>query len=478
MSEDNSLPDEIISEILSPALKVPDKKFANTSDISPFTEYSQSPSAYLLVCKSWLRVATPLLYNVVVLRSKAQAKALGQALSKNKDLGQFIKHLRVEGGYGAPMRTILKAAPNITDLCLSFEILASDNTTGLCDGLASIRPRRLIVLDNPRRPLHNKMIERLADAVAAAIPQWQQLTILHCPSVKYIVDRPGIVEALVDARRLRELTVKLIDDVIEAYSVLQDCPLRSIQVTDPVYPGQLEYLNWEDQSTSLKEITKYETYRGTAADSASSHVIPAPPFPFTPMASEPQEVQDNIWSRVLYFLLSIPLWTGLQGPDSRLPFLLVSKTFYRLGLPHYYTHVVLIFSESVSKFANVLESNPSLGQHVRTIVVGNDFSKPHHDADSDLDDESDPMLPIMSKMTGLTKLWGCVNGWYNWGGDIQGLPLRTWEFHVSWDAFLAAVNSSGRTLNELNELSIPTEDHGRSEFRGDFSPRNDEKFAR
>ncbi|KAJ7611793.1 hypothetical protein FB45DRAFT_760455, partial [Roridomyces roridus] len=172
----NSLPDEIISEILSPALKVPDDKFADTYEISPFTEYSESPSAYLLVCKSWLRVATPLLYNIVVLRSKAQAKALGQALSKNKDLGQFIKCFRVEGGYGAPMRTILKAAPNITDLCLSFwDIFASDNTVGLCDGLASIQPRRLILRDNPMRPLHNKMIEKLVDAVAAAIPQWQQL---------------------------------------------------------------------------------------------------------------------------------------------------------------------------------------------------------------------------------------------------------------------------------------------------------------
>ncbi|KAK7052014.1 hypothetical protein R3P38DRAFT_2502946, partial [Favolaschia claudopus] len=63
-------------EILSPALKVPDDLFSDTSDVSPFATYAPSDSAYLLVCKDWLRVATPLLYSVVVLRSKAQANAL------------------------------------------------------------------------------------------------------------------------------------------------------------------------------------------------------------------------------------------------------------------------------------------------------------------------------------------------------------------------------------------------------------------
>ncbi|KAJ7119067.1 hypothetical protein C8R44DRAFT_923002 [Mycena epipterygia] len=67
---DNSLPDEIISEILSPALKVSDEVFSDTADVSPFATYSESSSAYLLVCKAWLRVATPLLNNVVILRSK------------------------------------------------------------------------------------------------------------------------------------------------------------------------------------------------------------------------------------------------------------------------------------------------------------------------------------------------------------------------------------------------------------------------
>ncbi|KAJ7700717.1 hypothetical protein B0H17DRAFT_845319, partial [Mycena rosella] len=108
--------DEVVSEILSPALTVPDEVFSDTSDVSPFAGCSESSSAYLVVCKSWLRVATPLLYHVVMLRSTAQAQALAQVLSRNVGLGPFIKKLRVEGGYGAAMGTILQLSPNISDL--------------------------------------------------------------------------------------------------------------------------------------------------------------------------------------------------------------------------------------------------------------------------------------------------------------------------------------------------------------------------
>ncbi|KAJ7053845.1 hypothetical protein C8F01DRAFT_995974 [Mycena amicta] len=127
-----SLPDEILSEILSPALKVPDDVFCDTTPgQSPFANYTESSSACLVVCKSWLRVATPLLYNVVILRSKAQAKALAGALAQNAELGRFIKKLRVEGGFGPSMHTVLRCAPNISDLYLTFEVYSPDNTDGI-----------------------------------------------------------------------------------------------------------------------------------------------------------------------------------------------------------------------------------------------------------------------------------------------------------------------------------------------------------
>lgn len=172
----HSFPDEIIYEILSPALKVDDEMFSDTSDVSPFATYSESSSAYLLVCKAWLRVATPLLYSVVILRSKAQATALSQVLSKNEQFGLIIKKLRVEGGYGPPMHTILQHTPNISDLFVSLIIWESDSTAGLCQGLPLINPRRLIVRDaEGYRFMTNKMGRDLEDALVASIPKWDRL---------------------------------------------------------------------------------------------------------------------------------------------------------------------------------------------------------------------------------------------------------------------------------------------------------------
>jgi hypothetical protein len=170
---DHSLPDEIISEILSPALKVPDEAFCDTSSVSPFAKYSESTAAYLLVCKSWLRVATPLLYNVVVLRSEAQAKALSFVLSRNKELGKFIRKLRVEGGYGPPMHIILRCSPNVSDLFLSLVIYSSDNTNGLCKGLPLVNPTRLVLRDD--RSLENKMVSQLLDTLSKSMASWDRL---------------------------------------------------------------------------------------------------------------------------------------------------------------------------------------------------------------------------------------------------------------------------------------------------------------
>src|ERR1700733_14396674 len=131
----NILPDELIKEILTPALKVPDDLFSNTSSPSPFSTYSRSTSSYLVVAKAWLRVATPLLYHVVILRSKAQAQALEATLHENPQLGKHIKKLRVEGGYGTALYSIIKSAYNLKELFLSLEIWSSDSISGLCRGL-------------------------------------------------------------------------------------------------------------------------------------------------------------------------------------------------------------------------------------------------------------------------------------------------------------------------------------------------------
>ena len=180
----NILPDELIKEILTPALKVPDILFSDTSPRSPFSTYSSSTSAYLTVAKGWLRVATPLLYHVVILRSKAQAQALETTLRRNPQLGTYIKKLRIEGGYGMAVCSIIKAAPNLTDLFLSLEIWSADSISGLSRGLPKINPTRVILQD----PLHGgttALIDILFELVCECIKSsWKQLV---CSRLRHFV---------------------------------------------------------------------------------------------------------------------------------------------------------------------------------------------------------------------------------------------------------------------------------------------------
>lgn len=174
------LPDELLKEILAPALQVPDDSFACVGGRSPFSNYTLTTSGYLLVCKDWLRIATPLLYSVVVLRSKAQVQALESAIVGTPVLAEFIKKLRIESGYCPSLLKILKGTKNLTDLCVSLEIYSSDNVSGFCKGLAFIHPRRLIIYDHRRfnKPMNQKSLE-VTKVLQEYIPKWEKTLVHH-----------------------------------------------------------------------------------------------------------------------------------------------------------------------------------------------------------------------------------------------------------------------------------------------------------
>jgi F-box-like len=162
------LPDEIIKEVLCPGLHVPDALFADcTVDEDPFAKYELSSSTVLAVCKSWLRVATPLLYETVILRSKAQAQRLAWVLKNNSQLGLFIKKLRVEGGYGNSMFEILKRSPHTTDLSISTSLFSNESVAGYLKGFKLVKPQRLIVRDDSQvtnSKVRQQVYEALRDA--------------------------------------------------------------------------------------------------------------------------------------------------------------------------------------------------------------------------------------------------------------------------------------------------------------------------
>lgn len=240
-------PDEIISEILSPLLKHSDEVFSDTSEKSLVIP-GFSSSAYLLVCKAWLRVSTPLLYNVVILRTTGQAEALEKVLKENRVFGSFIKKLRIEGGFGPATHTILKCAPNITDIFMTLSIWGTDNTTGLCNGLPLINPRRVILVDgtasnefitpSSSKPKKNKQVYRLLETLVAVIPKWDKLTTFVFPYVDVEENATSterayaLAEALRKSKSLETLLVHGGTSFPDYLRQMRDAPaLKSLHIT-------------------------------------------------------------------------------------------------------------------------------------------------------------------------------------------------------------------------------------------------------
>ncbi|KAJ7073597.1 hypothetical protein C8F01DRAFT_1360452 [Mycena amicta] len=342
----------------------------------------ESPSAYLLVNKSWLRVTTPLLYNTVVLRSKAQAKALERALSGNAILGQFIKQLRVEGGYGAPMHRILKLSPNISHLYLTLVISSGDSTDGLCKGLALISPTSFILYDTIHisHQAKNKMARNLVAAIVDVIPGWQKLSTFHCP---YMTDAnfsdqndrwESIARPLVTAQKLHTLTSNSLVDAALLYETFKMCPLRSIVIKERLSEFDLKY-QLQELDPVLKAMLVYKTWRNVTPPPGAI----APEFepslnPFyKPVSNASEEVQDCIWSRILHFALYVPELGELPMrwdiPKTRVSLLTVSSRFQRLGIPHLCVHVYIRTKPSLELFADLLSKNPPLKRNISTLVA-------------------------------------------------------------------------------------------------------------
>ncbi|KAJ7051348.1 hypothetical protein C8F01DRAFT_1091551 [Mycena amicta] len=174
----NNAPDEILTEILRPLLKHSDAAFSDTSEKPLLAVHGFEVSSYLLVNKAWLRASTPLLYSVVILRTTAQAVAVERVLKRYPDIGNYILKLRVEGGFGTAMHTILRCATRLRELFISLVISASDNVKGLCSGLPLVNPHSVYLYD---RNYHrngfakNKKVDELLQTVISLIPKWNNL---------------------------------------------------------------------------------------------------------------------------------------------------------------------------------------------------------------------------------------------------------------------------------------------------------------
>ncbi|KAJ6454608.1 hypothetical protein C8R45DRAFT_1222755 [Mycena sanguinolenta] len=444
----NTIPDEILSEILSPALRVSNAAFSALCDDSPFSSRrSEPPSAYLLVSKAWMRVATPLLYAIVVLRSKAQAQALAAALTENPALGGWIKKLRVEGGYAMSTLKVLQSAKNLTDLYLTFDIAGSDNASGLCRGL----------------PL------KLLEALVSCFPDWEKLTVFEMPHGDEELDgyepetAQFVAEGPAEAPNLKTLVVwdlELSLRHVPSYmrTVAKNSSLKHIQIRPAVSPQNARFARRKTLYAHMKEDSRLKklldlTLDKTAVFVTPDEVLDSPMEPSSTFAYPVQlaanpEQEDAIWSRILFFALESQVsddkWPLARHPDSqfsRLSPLLVCKKFARLGTLHLYEHVVLKDVRRAKAFAAQLVKQPALGQHVRTLLLD-------HGGDTALFQKTLTHTPALVSLHG-------------------GAAFRS----ITWKAFCDLSESAGTALRSCKGIRV-------SKPRGAVSPEVFARFVR
>ena len=131
------LPDELVKDILHSILDIPDHKFHDTSAQSPFAHVVASSSNTLLVCKRWMRIATPLLYYNVVLRSHATVISFCLAIRRKPTFAKLVRHLRVECACPNIIGDTAKKMTALQSLHLNLDSLIDEQLLGATKLLAA-----------------------------------------------------------------------------------------------------------------------------------------------------------------------------------------------------------------------------------------------------------------------------------------------------------------------------------------------------
>ena len=196
------LPDEILREILSHVLHIPHDEFFAWASIRCSLRADQqealralrAPNAplshVLLVCKRFLRVGTPLLYDAVRITTQDSTKTIAEVLRTRSDVGCVVRWLRLEGGYGRELEFVAKLALNVESLYFCPDAKMRESIVGIRKALPTFNPVHLWVEKSWSKP--NKHSVVLHPLLHSAIrSHWTRLVRpLNNPSNAPISRRP------------------------------------------------------------------------------------------------------------------------------------------------------------------------------------------------------------------------------------------------------------------------------------------------
>ncbi|KZV93010.1 hypothetical protein EXIGLDRAFT_749355 [Exidia glandulosa HHB12029] len=330
----HKLADELLKEILTVPLLVPDELFADTGPISPFSKAAYSAADVLLVCKRWMRVATPALYHTVVIRSTAQANALAAALKRNPDFGMYIKKLRLEGAYGDRLKILATTSPDISDFCMSLAIWADSGITGLTKVMSAINPRRVVL--TTAIPYHekfgNKKHTEVFNKLCSCIQSWTNLETFYLSGSSAVTSpellrHSTLAEALTKSTSLRSVHIWL--DRWPGFPAWDTTRRRFLETLASNHSISRFYVHAVQSygyfiDALSSEIPDFMDSRVVVMDSTVP-VVSAPtdmtagdlahnPF-YIPMANAPEATRRDIWSHILDFAVAPRTIAGIKQHD-------------------------------------------------------------------------------------------------------------------------------------------------------------------
>ncbi|KAH7107277.1 hypothetical protein BKA62DRAFT_682892 [Auriculariales sp. MPI-PUGE-AT-0066] len=159
----STLPEELLKEVFALILLVPDHLFHDTSSSSPFARVKASTSSLLLVCKRWLRISTPTLYETLILRSKAQIISFSNAVAADTRLALHVRRVRLEGAVPDVFGNAAKRMVLVKEICVALSSYES-RRNGLLQLLRAVRPRKVAFA--PMQFLASSTVKSLEKAMA------------------------------------------------------------------------------------------------------------------------------------------------------------------------------------------------------------------------------------------------------------------------------------------------------------------------
>lgn len=172
-----SLPEELVERILALCVLVHQDAPARPSwhAKSP----ARSTSSVLLVNKAFLRIATPLFYKTLVVRSAAQLKSLlDNALTPNPELGTYARNVIISGSYDGLHELVhLCQRLEIFDMTLDSTPWAEDVRTKFADSLPEMSGIKHLIVRKDAYLTQEKP-KYMISQLTAAVSQWNALVSL------------------------------------------------------------------------------------------------------------------------------------------------------------------------------------------------------------------------------------------------------------------------------------------------------------